>query len=60
VTLYLRSKPIRHESGAQERSNDRKAEAKQDGRLLAILSKKLVPAIDRPRGDLEKIAKSCQ
>jgi len=41
VTMYLPSKPTRHESNAQERANERKAEEKQIERLLAVLSKKL-------------------
>ena len=41
MTMYLPSKPTRHESNAQERANERKAEEKQIERLLAVLSKKL-------------------
>jgi hypothetical protein len=48
VTLNISSKPTRHEHVAQERSNERKTEAKQIGRLLAVLSKKLGPAVDQP------------
>jgi len=46
VTLYLPSKP-RHESAAQERHNERKAEEKQTQRLLTILARKLGPVGDR-------------
>jgi hypothetical protein len=48
VTLYIPSKR-RHESTAQERLNERKAEEKQTQRLLAILARKLGPMDERRR-----------
>jgi hypothetical protein len=41
---YRPSKSARHESSAQERSNERKSEEKQVERLLAALTKKLGPS----------------